>query len=66
MLEWGSQKIQDIDTNFLYNASRDALFKKAVQQYLDSLEEDEEEEEEEEEKVEVRKEEETVEQKIVV
>lgn len=41
LLEWASQKIPDIDTNFLYNASRDALFKKAVQQYLDSLEEDE-------------------------
>lgn len=65
MLEWGSQKIHDIDTNFLYNASRDALFKKGVQQYLDSLEEEEEEEENEEEKVEVKKEE-AVEQKIEV
>ena len=37
LVDWNNQKIKDIDTNFLYNANRDALFKKHVQPFLDSL-----------------------------
>jgi fructose-1,6-bisphosphatase len=46
LIEWNKSQIKDIDTNFLYNAGRDADFKKAVQAYLDSLGDEEEEEEE--------------------
>lgn len=47
LVQWNQSQIKDIDTNFLYNAARDADFKKAVQAYLDSLGDEEEEEEEE-------------------
>ena len=43
LIEWNNQTIKDIDTNYLYNANRDAQFKKFVQPYLDTLGDDEEE-----------------------
>jgi hypothetical protein len=44
--EWSKRQIKDIENCFLYNSNRDAEFKKAVQPYLDSLEDEGEEEEE--------------------
>lgn len=46
MLEWYKNKINDIDTNFLFNANRDIQFRETVKPYLETLEEEEEEEEE--------------------
>jgi hypothetical protein len=46
LLKWFKNEIEDIDKFFFYNAARDADFKKAVQPYLETLEEDDEEEEE--------------------
>lgn len=43
---WYNQQIQDIDTNYLYNAGRDAAFKKLVEPYIESLNEDDEDDEE--------------------
>jgi hypothetical protein len=43
LLEWYSNKIIDIDTNFLFNANRDIQFREHVKPYLESLGEEEEE-----------------------
>lgn len=39
LLEWYKNKINDIDTNFLFNANRDLQFRENVKPYLESLDE---------------------------
>lgn len=39
LLEWYKNKINDIDTNFLFNANRDFQFRENVKPYLESLDE---------------------------
>ena len=46
LISWFKNEIEEIEKNFFFNANRDAEFKKAVQPYVETLEEEEEEEEE--------------------
>lgn len=46
LLTWFKGEIEEIDKNFFFNANRDAEFKKAVQPYVESLEDSEDDEEE--------------------
>lgn len=41
MLSWSTEKVQEIDVQFLYNAPRDKEFKKLVEPYLASIQPDE-------------------------
>lgn len=43
LLQWARGEIKDIENCFLYNSHRDLEFKKAVQPYLDSLDDEAEE-----------------------
>ena len=45
LLKWFKGEIEEIDKNFFFNANRDAEFKKAVQPYVESLEDSEDDEE---------------------
>lgn len=38
--KWSNNQIVDIDTNYLYNSNRDALFRKMVEPYIESLNEE--------------------------
>ena len=47
LLSWYKNQIEEIEKNFFFNANRDAEFKKAVQPYVESLDEEDEDEDEE-------------------
>ena len=42
LLSWFKNEIEEIEKNFFFNANRDVEFKKAVQPYVESLEEEDE------------------------